>query len=221
MADAIIKVSWRKTATGFVQPGAAEGGIAGSCFTLESGMTLTAADTMAGIFKPNPGFDACRVFVAERSGQVTEIRPDAVETFPAHNTCLIRGFYAGTRYALSRKTGSLDNYSIRGYRAHLAPFTTQLTPARTALEVVLPRLAQAAQGFTRLSPRPYIFEVRATDMTLPGTAGFIVDIHASLGLAARLSSMRMAPPSASACWGCLPTRQRRRRSGRLIYGRSS
>lgn len=49
-------------------PVGAKGGIAGTCFTLESGMTLAAADTMAELFTPNPGLDACAVYVVERSG---------------------------------------------------------------------------------------------------------------------------------------------------------
>jgi hypothetical protein len=183
MADAIVKVSWRRSPEGRVAPGPAQGGIAGTCFTLESGMTLTAFDTMAGIFTPNPGFDACRVFVAERSGQVTEIFESAVEAFPAHNTALLARFSSGTRHPLSRTTGPVNSCSLVGYRAHEAPFTTRLSAGGTAVEVVDPRMSKATQDYHGLVPRPYIFDVTAADMAIRGKAGFIVDVRAGVGLA--------------------------------------
>jgi hypothetical protein len=183
MADAIVKLSWRKTPSGFVLPGAAEGGIAGTCFTLESGMTLTAADTMAGLFKPNPGFDACRVCVVERSGRVTEIPESSVEPYPAHDVSLLAGFQAEVRYALSTTPGSVPSCSLIGYRAHAAPFSSELNAACTAIEIAWPRVETALQMFTRQVPRSVVLDVKAADMTVRKKAGFVVDLRAPLGLA--------------------------------------
>ena len=66
MADAIAKISWRTAASGQVIVGAGtQGGICGTCFTLESGVTISCAHRTETLFKPNPGFDACRVYVLE------------------------------------------------------------------------------------------------------------------------------------------------------------
>jgi len=105
MADALVKISWRKQAGGLVFPAGVQGGIAGNCFTLDCGMTLAAADVMAGLFTPNAGFDACRVFVVERPGSVTALREQALQSYPAHDACVIEGFSSATRYVVSQNTG--------------------------------------------------------------------------------------------------------------------
>jgi hypothetical protein len=183
MADAILKVSWRKTRDGLVLPAGAEGGVAGTCFTLDSGMTLTAADTMAGLFTPNVGFDACRIFVVERSGAVTALREQSLQSYPAHDACVIEGFHSATRYTVSQNTGPIISCDLKGYRANAAPFTCEINAAGTAIDVVNPRLRSAAQDYSGFVPRAVVFDVKAADMTLVHKPGFMVDVRASLGMA--------------------------------------
>jgi hypothetical protein len=183
MAEAIVKVSWRKDSRGFVSTAGAEGGIAGTCFTLDSGMTLTAADRMAGLFKPNAGFDACRVFVVERSGAVTALREQSLQSYPAHDACVIEGFQSVTRYIVSQKSGAIASCNLKGYRANAAPFTCQLNPTGTDIDVLSPHIESAAQDYSGLVPRSVVFDVKAADMRIVQKPGFVVDVRASIGLA--------------------------------------
>lgn len=138
MADAIVKISWCTAPSGAVRiaANAVAGGIPGTCFTLESGVTISCAHNMDGLFIPNAGFDACRVFAVERTGRITELRNGGLQLFPEYDACVITGFSSGTRYTVSQKRpDQIALCNLRGYEAHKAPFQCRLSPNGRAIDL--------------------------------------------------------------------------------------
>ncbi len=185
LADAILKVSWRRTPFGAVVPGPdqTEGGVCATCFTLESGITLSCAHNMRGLFVPNIGFHACRVFVAESSGRITELHDGCLQLFPDYDACVIAGFQSGTRYHIARrKVDQIHSCHLRGYEANTGPFQSRVTPDGRSVEIHSANISSVAQTFNALIPRPIIFQVNSADVKVNNKPGYILDTAAKVGL---------------------------------------
>jgi hypothetical protein len=150
MADAIIKVSWRRLANGFVREGVgqAQGGIAGTCFTLTSGISLSCAHGHdSALFRPNPGFDDCRLWIVETSGRIVELKQRQFRLFPEYDAAIIDGFQSRTKYKTStKKPDEIKNCNLIGYTAHASPFSVGMTPDRQSLQIYAPNIISAEQG---------------------------------------------------------------------------
>ncbi len=186
MADAIIKVSWRRLADGRVVEGrsAAAGGIAGTCFTLSSGMTLSCAHGHGNaLFEPNVGFDDCKVWIVERSGRITELKNEQFRLYPEYDAAIISDFSSQTKYGISTKAASaLTACNLLGYQASTGPFHVRTSPNQLALEIYDPHIADAEQTFNGLTPVPIRLNIHAADVTLSDKAGYIFDVRAKIGL---------------------------------------
>lgn len=186
MADAIIKVSWRRLANGLVRegPGEAIGGIAGTCFTLSSGITLSCAHGHDNaLFSPNIGFDDCRVWIVETTGRVTEIKQTQFQLYREYDAAIVAGFQSTTNYRVSTKEGSeIQKCNLIGYEASTRPFNVRTTPSQLSLEIYDPHIIDAQQVLNGLTPIPTVLNIDARDVKLSHKVGYIIDVKAKVGL---------------------------------------
>lgn len=185
MTEAIIKVSWRRSILGFVLEGGnqAVGGIAGSCFTLSSGITLSCAHGHDDqLFRPNDGYDDCRIWIVETGGQITEVRQQQFRLFPEYDAAIIDQFQATTKYQVSKASGEIQSCNLLGYEAHAAPFQVRKAPSNRSLEIYNPRIVSAAQYHNGLRAVPTQLNVNAPDVKLSNKLGYLIDVKAKVGL---------------------------------------
>jgi hypothetical protein len=182
MSDAIIKVSWRRAPDGSVAP-SAQGGICGTCFTLESGITISCAHNMQGIFVPNEGYDVCRVFIAERSGSITELNPGCIALYPEYDACVIHGYQSTRKYSVPQKQpNQIASCCVCGYEANVAPFRCQVDSSGQAIEIVDPQIAMAKKEFHGVVPEPVNLNVTANDINISDKRGYIMHVSAPVGV---------------------------------------
>ena len=182
MADAVVKVSWRKSPSGLVLAGA-QGGVCGTCFTMESGITISCAHNMGGLFNPNPGFDVCRAFVVEVTGRITELYDGCLQLYPDYDACVIGGFSSRTLYKASQKQpGQIALCSLRGYEAGTAPFQCDLSPTGMAVNISNPRINSVALDLRGLVPQPTTQDINAPDVKIFGKQWYLMKANATIGL---------------------------------------
>ena len=183
MADAIAKISWRTTASGKVIVGAGtQGGICGTCFTLESGVTISCAHRTETLFKPNPGFDSCRVYVLDWGGRTTELKGGCLRLFPDYDACVIDGYQSSRRYKISdRDPCKITSCDLRGYEAGATPFRVRMATLGRDLEIYKPKIRSAAQIHIRRTPQLHVFNLESRDMKIVNKTGYLFD-SATIGL---------------------------------------
>ena len=183
MADAIAKVSWRTTVSGHATTAPAQGGIIGTCFTLETGVTISCAHNMDTLFKPNPGYDAFRVYVLEWGGRVTELHYGCLRLFPDYDACVIEGYQSSRRYKISHRDPSqITSCNLRGYQSHATPFRLRLADLGRAIEIHKPNIRTAAQTFQSCVPQLHTFSLDSPDVKVANKMGYLFDARAVIGL---------------------------------------
>jgi hypothetical protein len=184
MADAIAKISWRTTASGRVIVGAgaqAQGGICGTCFTLESGVTISCAHHTETLFKPNPGFDPCRLYVLEWGGRTTELKGGCLRLFPDYDACVIDGYQSSRRYKISsRDPCKITSRDLRGYEAGATPFRVRMATSGRDLEIYKPKIRSGAQIYIHRTPQLHVFNLESRDIV--DKTGYLFDLSATTGL---------------------------------------
>ena len=154
------------TASGQVIVGAGtQGGICGTCFTLESGVTISCAHRTETLFKPNPGFDACRVYVLEWGGRTTELKGGCLRLFPDYDACVIDGYHIN-RLGATR--------SVAANLAKLRPVTCEVmkrAPRHSGCGWHVGARSRDLQTQKFGAPRKYIFAGRLNFMSLTWKAG--------------------------------------------------
>lgn len=182
MPHALIKISWTTDDKGRFN-GKAVGGICGTCFTLESGVTLTAAQLTWGLFDPNPGFDACRVFVAGNAGALVELTPRQIRLDPVHELAIITGCILPSSIPLASPSNPLGQSHAIGYCANIAPFQTAVSRSGKKLTITDLHLVKARQivHIPILHPTP--LHVATDDINLDGVPGFIFAAPSLPGMA--------------------------------------
>lgn len=184
MADAIIKISWRRLPNGIVAPQQAIGGIAGTCFTLTSGITLSCAHGHhSDFFQPHPTFDDYRILIIETAGKITEVRQQQFRLFPDYDAAIIDSFQSSTKYSVSsKKYEELQKCNLLGYVANIGPFKVRIDPSGRGLEIYEPHIFDARQYLDELTPVPTVINMLAPDVSLSNKAGYIIDVKAKIGL---------------------------------------
>lgn len=182
LANAIIKISWRLAPTGAVQL-PVEGGVCGTCFTFESGITISCVHTMRNLFIPNPGFDACQVFVVGSDGETTKIEQSCICFHPNYDTCIISGYQSRTKYRVSKKPpDQVGKCRLLGYKAHTTPFQCRIDSAGTGIEIVNPDIDSVAQDLRGITPKPTSFTLNSADLNVSDRPGYLMGVAATVGI---------------------------------------
>lgn len=182
MPHAIIKISWTTDDEGKFS-GNAVGGICGTCFTLETGVTLTAAQLTWGLFDPNPGFDACRVFIAGKADALVELKQRQIRIDPIHELAVITGCILPSAIPLALPSSPLGPSHAIGYCANKSPFQTAVTQSGRKLTISNIRLSEARQviAVDALSEVP--LHVTSDDINLSDVPGFVFAAPSLSGMA--------------------------------------
>jgi hypothetical protein len=121
--SAIVKFSWNGLA-----PSSLEGGVAGSCFTIETGVTISCIHNLDGIFLPNSGFDLCICYIVDPDGSFKHLDISMVEMHNGFDVSMIDCKPSKSRFVVSKKTASEIEYvTSLGYEANSAPFEIELS----------------------------------------------------------------------------------------------
>jgi len=177
VSDAIVKISWRRS-----DLTVAVGGIAGSSFTLASGIAVTSAHHMRGMWDPVVGYDACRAWVVETSGRSTEIKPEQLRLFPEYDVAIIDGFRSAQKYPLSKTPGdSIQKCDLLGYKANATPFQVREAPSGL-LEIFRAEIVSAAQQIRNQEPVFRRLTISSADVNIVDKQGYLVASAASVGL---------------------------------------
>jgi hypothetical protein len=137
----------------------------------------------SALFEPNVGFDDCRVWIVETSGQITEVKRAQFRLFPEYDAAIIDDFQSTTKYVISSKQATeLQKCNLLGYEASTGPFKVKTTPSRSSLEIYDPHIIDAQQALNGLTPVPTKLNIEAPDVKLSDKAGYIVNVRAKIGL---------------------------------------
>jgi hypothetical protein len=181
MPLAIIKISWATDECGRYA-GHASGGMCGTCFTLENGVTLTSLQLTWDLFEPNAGCHACRVFLTGQEGDVREVRQEQLRLDPVHGLAAFLEPDAPGRFALAEASASPDVCAVEGYLATSTPFRTAIA-ADGRLEIVDTALSVAGQHIANAPLTARRLDVSADDLSLSDVPGLMIEAPSLPGLA--------------------------------------
>jgi hypothetical protein len=179
--DAIIKINWKGSAH-CVDPGSEfQGGVCGTCFTLSSGITISADHICRDLFRPIEGFDACRVFAANSATEITLLRQGCVRSHPEFDACVIDGYSSPITYSVSATPAAdVSTCQLLGYTANTVPFSisrgSDNLPTIGGLD--LHSVAQRIQAEARLVN----FNISSEGLTVVGKQGFMFKAAGRIGL---------------------------------------
>lgn len=177
--SAIIKLSWNLSKKGDAK---VQGGVAGTCFSLTSGETLTATHVVNDdIFRAAHGCSLTKTLILHPDGSYFELNPQSVSHVPGTDVSVLSIPPSSQKFDVAESGyESLSEGEALGYEANTAPFEIKQVGIDLSIEDV--RLQGAIQGTGSHHVRRKTCKLSKNDVTIDDKRMYLIRASGTVGM---------------------------------------
>lgn len=177
--SAIVKLSWNLSKNGGAD---VEGGVAGTCFSLATGETLTATHVVNdNIFHSAEGFSLTKTLVLHPDGKFSELFPQSVSHVSGSDISVLNIPPSSQKFDVAASGyESLSEGEALGYEAQTMPFKVNLVGLNLTIVTAQLQGAIKATGTHMVSRKKC--KVGANDVSIDGKRMYIISASGTVGM---------------------------------------